>query len=268
MSRATPLRRRDHTVPLDPAVILGGLASAVVVIDSAGIIRYVNGAAEQLFASGTQYLTGQALTDLLPPDCPILGLIAQARAESSVVSEFGVAVDTPRTGHRTLTVQAAPLTEVPGHVALSMHEQTIALKIGAHLSSRSAARSVTAMASMLAHEVKNPLSGIRGAAQLLDLGASEDDRVLTRLIVDESDRIVALVDRMEVFSDERPIERGPVNIHQVLEHVRRIAENGFGRHVRLVEIYDPSLPPVYGNRDQLIQVFLNLVKNAAEAAPV
>ncbi len=107
------------------------------------------------------------------------------------------------------------------------------------------------MAAILAHEVKNPLSGIRGAAQLLEQGCSVEDRTLTRLICDEADRIVALVDRMEVFSDKRPIQRNAVNIHSVLEHVRRIAQAGFGRHVRFSESYDPSLPSVFGNRDQL-----------------
>jgi two-component system nitrogen regulation sensor histidine kinase GlnL len=130
---------------------------------------------------------------------------------------------------------------------------------------RGAARSVTGLAAMLAHEIKNPLSGIRGAAQLLESVVSDDDRALTRLITDETDRIVSLVDRMEVFSDERPIERSAVNIHVVLDHVKAIARNGFARHVRIVEDYDPSLPPVLGNRGQLVQVFLNLVKNAAEA---
>ena len=118
---------------------------------------------------------------------------------------------------------------------------------------------------MLAHEIKNPLSGIRGAAQLLEQSADDDDRTLTRLICDEADRIVKLVDRMEVFADERPVEREPVNIHAVLEHVKRLAQSGFARRIRFVEDYDPSLPPVFANRDQLIQVFLNLVKNAAEA---
>jgi two-component system, NtrC family, nitrogen regulation sensor histidine kinase GlnL len=118
---------------------------------------------------------------------------------------------------------------------------------------------------MLAHEIKNPLSGIRGAAQLLEADADENDRALTRLICDEADRIVRLVDRMEIFADERPTEREPVNIHEVLERVKVIARSGFARGARIVEDYDPSLPPVHANRDQLIQVFLNLVKNAAEA---
>jgi two-component system nitrogen regulation sensor histidine kinase GlnL len=124
---------------------------------------------------------------------------------------------------------------------------------------------VTGLAAMLAHEIKNPLSGILGAAQLLEDAVSDEDRTLTRLITDETDRIVALVDRMEVFSDERPIDRYPVNIHVVLDHVKAIAKNGFANKINIVEDYDPSLPPVLANRDQLVQVFLNLVKNAAEA---
>jgi two-component system nitrogen regulation sensor histidine kinase GlnL len=138
-------------------------------------------------------------------------------------------------------------------------------KIDRQMTHRSAARSVTGLAAMLAHEIKNPLSGIRGAAQLLETAVSDEDRALTRLITDETDRIVSLVDRMEIFSDERPIDRYPVNIHVVLDHVKAIAGNGFASQIRIVEDYDPSLPPVYANRDQLIQVFLNLVKNAAEA---
>ena len=120
------------------------------------------------------------------------------------------------------------------------------------------------MAAILAHEVKNPLSGIRGAAQLLEASVAPSDRELAVLIRDEADRIRALVDRMEAF-DEKPIQRAAVNIHRVLEHVRRLAQTGFAAHVRFQENYDPSLPPVWGNRDQLVQVALNLVKNAAEA---
>ena len=121
---------------------------------------------------------------------------------------------------------------------------------------------------MLAHEIKNPLSGIRGAAQLLESSVTDEDRALTRLIQEETDRIVSLVDRMEVFSDERPVDRAPINIHSVLDHVKAIAQAGFARNIKFVEQYDPSLPAVHANRDQLIQVFLNLVKNASEAVSV
>jgi two-component system nitrogen regulation sensor histidine kinase GlnL len=121
------------------------------------------------------------------------------------------------------------------------------------------------MASMLAHEIKNPLSGIRGAAQLLEAEASDSDRALTQLICEETDRIVKLVDRMSAFYDGRPIERESVNIHAVLDHVKKVSQVGFARHIRFHENYDPSLPPVLGNKDQLTQIFLNLVKNAAEA---
>jgi two-component system nitrogen regulation sensor histidine kinase GlnL len=146
-----------------------------------------------------------------------------------------------------------------------LQERAIAEKIDRQLTHRSAARSISAIGLMLAHEIKNPLSGIRGAAQLLEAGASDEDRALTRLICDETDRIVKLVDRMQSFAVSTMPQWESLNIHAVLDHVKRLAQAGFARHIRFVEAYDPSLPDVLGSRDQLIQVFLNLVKNAAEA---
>ncbi|RAU22531.1 two-component sensor histidine kinase [Paramagnetospirillum kuznetsovii] len=251
----------------DPGLVLGAMGAAVIAIDRDNVIRYANGGAEQMFSCGANHLCGHPTTEFLPPDSPVLALLEQARGNAISVAEHGIVLDTPRTGHRTVTVQVSPIVEMPGSVVVSLHEQSIALKIGAQLTSRNAARSVTAMASILAHEVKNPLSGIRGAAQLLEQNANEDDSILTRLICDEADRIVALVDRMEAFSDKPTVVRQSVNIHRVLEHVRRIAEAGFARNLRIIESYDPSLPEVLGDRDQLIQVFLNLIKNAAEAVP-
>jgi two-component system nitrogen regulation sensor histidine kinase GlnL len=188
------------------------------------------------------------------------------RTRGAAVNEYKVDLATPRNpGERLVDLHVAPVPDRPEHVVVMLQERTIADKMDRQLTHRGAARSVTALAAMLAHEIKNPLSGIRGAAQLLEQSVGDDDRTLTRLICDEADRIVKLVDRMEVFTDERPIEREPVNIHVVLEHVKRLAQSGFGRHIKFVEEYDPSLPPVLANRDQLIQVFLNLVKNAAES---
>jgi two-component system nitrogen regulation sensor histidine kinase GlnL len=267
MSRPAVFLRKSTRPQIDPAGVLNAIPDPVLVIGGAGDIRYVNLEAQEFFEAGATLLIGLRLDEILPADSPIFFLIDQVRAGGAGMSEYGVTLETPRIGQHLVTVRVVPLGEPADCVVMTLHERSITRKIDNQLTHRSAARSVSAMAAMLAHEVKNPLSGIRGAAQLLDEDANEGDRELTRLIIDEADRIVALVDRMEVFSDRRPIDRGPVNIHAVLEHVRKVAQTGFGRHLRFIERYDPSLPPVFGNRDQLVQVFLNLIKNAAEAAP-
>lgn len=250
---------------LGAETVLNALPGAVVVVRADGTLAYVNAAAEQLFDAGRAWLLTRALSELLPGDSPIFGLIEQVRRSGHTISEYDLTLATPRIGTHQVSAGATSLSEDSAMVVVTLQEHSIARRIDDQLVHRNAARSVTAMAALLAHEVKNPLSGIRGAAQLLEQSVEEDERELTRLICDEADRIVALVDRMEVFSDDRPLKREPVNIHEALEHVRRIAQNGFARHVRFVERYDPSLPPVYGRRDLLVQALLNLVKNAAEA---
>jgi two-component system nitrogen regulation sensor histidine kinase GlnL len=257
--------RPSQSVLPDPALVLNTIARPILAIDGADRIANVNQAAEHFFEASASSLLGRGLSEILPSDSPVFNLIAQVRADGHSITEYGVAIETPKIGAHLVSVDAAAVAEVPGGVILSLHERSIAGKLDRQLVHRNAARSVTAMAAMLAHELKNPLSGIRGAAQLLEQGATDEDRALTQLICEETDRIVALVDRMEMFSDDRPIAREPVNIHEVLEHVRRVARSGFARNLRLVEIYDPSLPPVFGNRGLLIQALLNLVKNAAEA---
>ena len=269
MGKSTAMAKRGSawSARVDASAVLSALPDPVLVVDAAGALIYANAAAEQFFDASAATLLGARLAEMLPADSPIFALIDSVRGSGHSVSEYGVSLETPRLGAHIVTVQAAPIAENRAEVVVTLQERSIAHKIDRQLTHRNAARSVTAMAAMLAHEVKNPLSGIRGAAQLLEENAGAGDRELTRLICDESDRICALVDRMEVFSDQRPIERGPVNIHEVLERVRLVAQTGFARHVRFIEEYDPSLPPVHGNRDLLIQVFLNLVKNAAEAVP-
>ncbi|MDH3240467.1 MAG: ATP-binding protein [Alphaproteobacteria bacterium] len=267
MSEAQPDTRRPSGSGPNGSheAVLNSLADPVLVIDPDGGVRYVNQATEQFFDASSSWLCARKLGDLVPADGPLFVMIDQVRRSGSSLSEYGVALQTPRTGTRLVTIQVAPIADDPGAIVVSFHDRTIASKMTGEISSRSAARSLTGMAAVLAHEVKNPLSGIRGAAQLLEQGASDEDRELTRLICDETDRICALVDSMEAFSQPPTMGQSAVNIHQVLEHVRKLAENGFARHVRFRERYDPSLPAVAGDRDQLIQVFLNLLKNAAEA---
>jgi two-component system nitrogen regulation sensor histidine kinase GlnL len=246
--------------------VLNALPLPVIMVAADGKIADANVAAEAFFEVSVPLLRRQLLRDLVPFGSPLLALVDQVRDRGAAVNEYKVDLSTPRNpGDRMVDLHVAPLPEQPDHVVVMLQERTIAEKMDRQLTHRGAARSVSALAAMLAHEIKNPLSGIRGAAQLLEQSAADDDRTLTRLICDEADRIVKLVDRMEVFSDERPIEREPVNIHVVLDHVKRLAQSGVARHIKFVATYDPSLPPVFANRDQLVQVFLNLVKNAAES---
>jgi two-component system nitrogen regulation sensor histidine kinase GlnL len=248
----------------DPAAMLSALPVACVLISPEGRFRHANQAAEQFFALSFTQLRNLCLADVIGADNPIFELIDRVRDGESMVSEHDLSFDTPRLQKHCVTVQGTPVPEDPGCVMLVLLESAAARTLDRQMSFRNAARSVAGMAAILAHEVKNPLSGIRGAAQLLENTVSEADRELAVLIRDEADRIRDLVDRMEAFG-EKPIERDAVNIHRVLEHVRRLAQTGFAAHLRIAELYDPSLPPVLGNRDQLVQVLLNLVKNAAEA---
>lgn len=247
-------------------LVLDTLRRPVILVSATDHISYANADAEDFFRSSATSMAKHTLDRLVPFGSPLLALIDQVRERRAPMNEYRVEIASPRIGSDKLVdIYVAPVIELPGAVVVMFQERSMAEKIDRQMTHRGAARSVTGLAAMLAHEIKNPLSGIRGAAQLLELSASDEDRALTRLITDETDRIVALVDRMEVFSDERPVDRQPVNIHVVLDRVKAIAANGFARGVRIFETYDPSLPMVHANRDQLIQLFLNLVKNAAEA---
>jgi two-component system nitrogen regulation sensor histidine kinase GlnL len=249
---------------VDTAAVLGALPVPVILLDAENRFRYVNLAAEQFLGMSTASLAPLRLNDLVPSDSPLFMLIAQVRQTEATIANHDMTLDSPRLHKPGITVQCSPLPEEPGTVLLVMQDASAARALDRQLAFRGAARSVSGMAAILAHEVKNPLSGIRGAAQLLEASVAPADRELAELIRDEADRIRALVDRMEVFG-EKPIKRNPVNIHRVLEHVRKLAQSGFAAHIYFQEHYDPSLPPVWGNRDQLVQVILNLVKNAAEA---
>ncbi len=263
--RAAISRVRDRAPAMpDPAGLLGALPVPMVVLDAENRFRYANHAAEQFLGVSTAHLAQMRLSDLVPLDNPLFLLLEQVRTHEATVSDHDLTLESPRLHKPGITVQGSPLPDDPGGVVLVLQDASAARALDRQLAFRGAARSVTGMAAILAHEVKNPLSGIRGAAQLLEASVAPSDRELAVLIREEADRIRDLVDRMEMFS-EKPIVRTAVNIHRVLEHVRKLAQSGFAPATRFQEFYDPSLPPVWGNRDQLVQVLLNLVKNAAEA---
>jgi two-component system, NtrC family, nitrogen regulation sensor histidine kinase GlnL len=248
------------------AKLLDALPHPVVAVLADGSIAEANSAAEAFFGMSRTSLWQQRLANLVVALSPLLSLVDQVKYSRAAINEYRVDLNLAKPGGgRLVDIFVTPLQEPAGSVVIMLQERSLAEKINRQLTHQGAGRSAAAMASVLAHEIKNPLSGIRGAAQLLEAEATDADRSLTRLICEETDRIVKLVDRMSAFSERRPAGREKVNIHAVLDHVRKVSQAGFARHIRFHENYDPSLPAVLGNKDQLIQIFLNLVKNAAEA---
>jgi two-component system nitrogen regulation sensor histidine kinase GlnL len=267
--RAISLVRRSPRAPaaaprVEAAQIMAALPLAVVVLDEQDNFCAINYAAEEFFGVSQALLLSTNLNEILPADHPIFLVLERVRAQGLTVAEHQMVFEGPRLARRGCSVHAAPVSDVPGLVVLTLQDESAARALDQQMSARNAARSITGMAAILAHEVKNPLSGIRGAAQLLEVSCPPADRELAVLIRDEADRIRAMVERMETFG-EKKLERQAVNIHRVLEHVRKLAGSGFAARIKFVESYDPSLPHVHGNRDQLVQVLLNLVKNAAES---
>ena len=164
-------------------------------------------------------------------------------------------------------IQIAPLIGRESSTIILIAPREIVGRISQSKSVKAAAKSAIGMAEMLAHEIKNPLAGITGAAQLLSMGLSTCDLEITDLIVAETRRILTLLEQVEQFGNLKPIDPKPLNIHDVIDRARRSAQLGFSAHINFKEDYDPSLPLVYGDPDQLLQVFLNLIKNASEAQP-
>jgi two-component system, NtrC family, nitrogen regulation sensor histidine kinase GlnL len=241
------------------AELLAALPMALVVIDAQGVIREINAASEALLNMSASVILGQPLDRLitLPENFNT--------DESGLFAAFDVDFRTARGHELRGDIHATPLADHPG-----WHLLTIANardhNLGSGLERQGSSRTAIAIAATLAHEIKNPLSGIRGAAQLLDGRVAEEDAAMTRLIRTEVDRITALIDRMEGFTDTRPIALEPHNIHAIVDHARKVIEQGFGDKVAISEEYDPSLPPVLVHEDSLIQIVINLLKNAAETS--
>ena len=249
-----------------PRLMIEAMPFPLLVVGPEGRIVAANAAAEDFFQASLALLKKQDVVELFPFSSPALEALARTQSSGGVVNEYAISVGTPRFGgERMVDFTTTSINDAPGHVLLSIQRQSMAKKFDLQLSHQGAARSVSGMAAMLAHEIKNPLAGIRGAAQLIEPSLSAQDRPLARLICDETDRIRNLVNQFEVFSDERPVEREAVNIHVVMERVKQLLLAEAPQGVTLTEDYDPSLPDVSGSKDQLVQVILNLAKNAVEA---
>lgn len=249
-----------------PGVIWASLPLPSLLVDEAGLIREANPAAETFLNASSRSLRGQPVLDRLAIDAPMDEAFARARANQSPLNINDVDVTSGERAPVQCTIHVAPMHDNPGILLLLLSPREIADRLGRSLGVKSAARSAIGMAEMLAHEIKNPLAGISGAAQLLSMSLSPQDQEMTDLIVEETRRIVKLLEQVEQFGNIRPPDRRPVNIHDALDRARRSALVGFASQMTILEDYDPSLPATWADPDQLMQVFLNLIKNASEAA--
>lgn len=258
-----------HPGPGWNAIPLPGL-----ILDRRGRVAAMNDAAEiwlNLSRNSTlgKLLEGDEIGNRLRIGPPLRPLLARVLESDEPLYQpdtlFEIADRAGGHEDRRAAVHAGPAGAGGGAVMLLLVPQADAGLRYQSRAVRSAARSAIGMAEMLAHEIKNPLAGIRGAAQLMAMNASPEDREMAGMIVSESRRIVALLDQVERFGDTSAPRLAPVNLHDVLEQVRRSAVAGFARRIPVLTAYDPSLPPALADADQLIQVCLNLVKNAAEA---
>ncbi|MFC3580714.1 two-component system sensor histidine kinase NtrB [Sphingomonas hylomeconis] len=239
--------------------LLAALPVAVLVLDPADRVVHANAECEALLNLSERAMLGQPIDSILrsPRD--------STAHDSHGFAAFDVEIDLVRGGRVRADFIEAGVADRPGWRTITLHHAAASRRLGHSADRASAARAAVGAAAMLAHEIKNPLSGIRGAAQLLGMGAGEGAAELTTLITTEVDRIAALIDRMQDFTDTRPLTIAPENIYPMLDHVRRVANAGFAREVPIDERFDPSLPPVLVDRDAMVQVILNLIKNAAEA---
>ena len=247
-------------------LLLRSINHPLLFVDKENNIVISNNAAEIFFGASSVILEKNKIDAFLPFSSPLINLINQVQSKKISINEYSLKINTINNNVlKALDIQTTYVENNDPYIMILLIERDIAVKFDKQYLKMGSTKTIVGLSSMLAHEIKNPLSGIRGAAQLLGDNAKEEDSLLTDLICDETDRITKLVDSMEVFTDERTLKKETINIHSVLNKVKRIAENGFSKDIKFIDIFDPSLPCIEANKDQLIQVFLNLIKNSTEA---
>ncbi len=224
-----------------PGVIWASLPFPSLLVDENGLIREANPAAETFLNASARSLAGHPVLDRLSIDAPMEDAFARARANQSPLNINDVDVTSGERPPVQCTIHVAPMHDNPDIVLLILSPREIADRLGRSMGVKSAAKSAIGMAEMLAHEIKNPLAG----------SLTPEDQELTDLIVEETRRIVKLLEQVEQFGNIRPPERRAVNIHDALDRARKSAMVGFGAHMTILEDYDPSLPPTWADPDQL-----------------
>ena len=246
--------------------VVDSLTTAVLLTDHELCLRFVNPAAEMLLQLTASKVRGRRLADLLAPGQQLLDVLHQALAERTIFTARGLELGLLSGQVITVDCTVSPLTDTAADPELLVELAQVdrLLRLARDDGIQRAQTANRALIAGLAHEIKNPLGGLRGAAQLLaqELGQGPL-KEYTTIIIEEADRLRALVDRMIVPNPS--LARGSLNLHQVLERVCNLIEAEHPRRIRLEREYDPSLPNLMGDTDQLTQAVLNVVRNAVEA---
>lgn len=243
------------------------LPVATLVIDEKDYIAQANPAAEALINCSASALVNKPAANLPFPGMDILSLLKRVRHGNSSISLYDAKLHISDRAPIFANIQLVPIAGNSQQLLMCIQSRELEVRLRRGGKFSSAAKSVVGLGEMLAHEVKNPLAAITGAAQLLTMSVPKKDAELTNLIVEEARRILGLVGQVEQFGDMSRPEFTSLNIHNILERARHVAEVGFAAGTRIETDFDPSLPPVRGNRDQMLQVFLNILHNAADAVP-
>ncbi|WP_438957335.1 two-component system sensor histidine kinase NtrB [Cognatiyoonia sp.] len=250
---------------MDAANLWSSMPIPILLLNGDDTIAMSNPAAESFLNLSAKSLQGANLWEKVMVDAPLEAAYGRAKSARGSLFINDVDVGSGMGAPMLCNVQLAPLLGSEDQMLMLISPSEMASRFSQNNNSNKAAKSAIGMAEMLAHEIKNPLAGITGAAQLLSMNLEADDQEMTDLIVEESRRIVALLENVEQFGNQRPPVLNAINIHDILDRARQSASVGFGAHMFFVVDYDPSLPHALADADQLQQVFLNLLKNASEA---
>ena len=241
--------------------ILNLIPNPLLILDKSNKILFVNFAAELIFGESAKFLIKKSLQDILTEDSQLFSLVNQVKNQGFNATQYDIIINDSNKKVLLVDVIAGIYNN---NIILSIHKKAIAQQIDRSIVQKNV-HSVSGLSALMAHEIKNPLSGIKGAPQLLNEEVDNENKELTNLIIDEVDRIGELINKVGSLSDKNIISRSAINIHDVLRRVCNLAKTSFAKNCKIVEDYDPSLPEVYGDMNSLIQLFLNLIKNSAEA---
>jgi two-component system, NtrC family, nitrogen regulation sensor histidine kinase GlnL len=247
--------------------ILDNLNTAVLVLDTELCLISINPAGEILFEVSAKQIVGQRLARILPRSRALIKALREALVSGHPFTERGVHLTLPDSRYVTVdcTVTPLPIDKTDKELLIELNQVDRLLRLTREENMLDKHAANQAVVRGLAHEIKNPLGGLRGAAQLLERELP-DQRLkdYTRIIIHEADRLRNLIDRL--VGPSRPLTKTPANIHQVFERVRSLILAEIPQGIIIERDYDPSVPEILADSEQLIQAVLNIVRNAVQAA--